>query len=245
MEVFKAVLQLGVISAAAAALAMLSFDYQFLRQQEEKNRDQDHEAALRQNELLRRRLEYREELLRTILRRATNSYSSVKKARTLLRARALQKEANRKVIVTPAYDEQMDVVNDARLDFENLQRDVENSRLAFSQPDIIVKKIQCVEEYLRHLIEEYERRRPTFKEDGSTRRVGQLRRLRDFLSSSRTSLFMLRAVHPFHEVQRLLRADLLNPQLVDWTSVVALSENEKGVDPASSSDQGSERSLAE
>src|SRR5437879_467277 len=171
LELFKAVLQLGVISVAAAALAVLSFDYQFQRQQEETERER-----------LRRRLEYRDELLRTILGRATSSYSAVKKARRLLRGRALREEGNGEIILTPAYDEQMGVVNDAQLDFENLQRDVENSRRAFSRPDEIVRKLRIVDSYLGNLIEEYEHERPGFTAERSTKQLAQFSDLRDFLS---------------------------------------------------------------
>lgn len=214
MELFKAVLQLGVISVAAAALALLSFNYQFERQQEE-----------RKFELVRRCLEYREELLRTILGRATSSYAAVKKARRLLRARALRQDSNDKTILTKVYDEQMDSLNDAQLDFENLQRDVENSRPAFSQPEEIVENLRCVDRYLGILIKEYERKRPSFTGDNSTRRVARFLLLPDFLKKSKTSLFMRYVVDPFHDVQRLLRADLLNPQLVDLTPLVNRTES--------------------
>lgn len=238
MELFKAVLQLGVISVAGAALAMLSFNYQFAREQEETERENNQarkdkkseerrQKRLRDFELISRRLEYREDLLRTILGRATSSYSAVKKVRRLLRARALVEDENDKTILPMVYDEQMMVVNDAQLEFENLKRDVENSELAFSQADEIVKNLVAIDRYLGKLISEYERRRPRITNDISTQRLSQFLRLQDFLAKSKHSLFMRRVVHPFHEVQKLIRADLLNPQLVDLTSLVDPGEGEE------------------
>ncbi len=231
LEIFKAVLQLGVISVAAAAVALLSFDYQFQRQREEaagerrrqdeeKRRDRDHQEALRQAELARKSLEYREEFLRTILRRATSSYAAVKKARRVLRARALRQEANGKIVLTSAYDEQVDVINDAQLDFENLQGDVDNTRPALSRPDEIIAQLHAVDEYLGELIKEYETERPGFTVEGSAKQLAEFRWLQDFLDH-KGNLFTGKVVHPFHDVQRLLRADLLNPQLIDFTPAVA------------------------
>jgi hypothetical protein len=225
-EIFKAFLQLGVISVAAAAVAMLSFDYQFQRQQnererdrvrqaDEKRREEEHERALRDAELSRRRLEYRDELLRAVFGRATQSYSAVKRARRLLRARALRQQDHVRLILTSVYDELMDVVNDAQLDFENLRRDVENSRPAFSSPDQLVIYMGAIDEYLGKLMKEYERERPGFTEEISTKHLAQFAQLGDFLGPAKESLFLTGVVHPFHDVQRLIRADLLNPQLRD------------------------------
>ena len=228
MEVFKAVLQLGVISVAAAAVALLSFNYQFERQREEadrqqgrreqeKNRETKEQETLRKIELLRRTLEYRDDLLRTILGRAVANYSAVKKTRRLVRALGIKKGRTEKTILLKTYDEQMEAINDAQLVFENLQRDVDNSKDAFSKAEWIVENLKKMDGYLGKLVSEYEERRPA----ASNRLlVSQLQELSDFISFSGTSRFHTEIVKAFHEVQKAIRQDLLNPQFIDLESLV-------------------------
>ncbi len=64
-ELATTLLQVGVVSVIGAFISMFTFEYQ-----REKNRD-----------LERRKDEYREERLKTVLNQATEAYSAVKKAR--------------------------------------------------------------------------------------------------------------------------------------------------------------------
>ncbi|MBY0484447.1 hypothetical protein [Nitrosomonas sp.] len=79
MELAKALLQLGVVSVVGVVISVLVFEYQRARNNTDKQRDLD-----------RRALEYREDLLKSTLARAMASYSQVKKARRLFRAKGLQ-----------------------------------------------------------------------------------------------------------------------------------------------------------
>jgi hypothetical protein len=231
MELLKALLQVGLIAVGTTLLAVLASRYQLSQQQDaaarERQRKVDdealerrHQATLRNEELLRKRQEYRYELLKTTLDDATRGYSAIKKARRLLRARG-RKQSDRAILLTAVYDAEMDTINNGQLVFENLQRAVDNVRIAFSEPDAIIGHLRSIDSYLSKLITEYENERPDFAADESRKPLSDLARMLEFLAPTEwvkaqpgaTYSFLTNVVHAFHEVQRLIRIDLLNPHL--------------------------------
>ena len=207
-EVAKALLQLGVVAVIAAALSILTFEYQRRRQREDKDRELQREQATKQRDLDRKTLEYREDLLRSILSEATAAYSRAKKARRLLRARAIRGG----LVVVDQYDTFLDWLNDAQLELENLARDVETSAQAFTDASAVVKHLRSMDSHLNRLIKEYEGER--HRAAGNELLLERVPLLDEFLRRAGGSgTFSQSFVNPFHAVQKAIRADLLHPNL--------------------------------
>lgn len=201
-EVAKALLQLGVVSVIGAVVSILIFEYQRERQTIDKQRDLD-----------RKSLEYRETLLLSVLSRAMDAYGRAKKARRIMRGRALSMEGTGRLIPANQYDSFFDMLNDAQLDLENLGRDVLTSAKAFTESEVLVKHLRSMDDYLSELIGEYEDSRHRFSGDESSLPLGELPHLEDFLKPTKASKFLQQMVIPYHEVQKGIRADLLHPNL--------------------------------
>ena len=204
MEVAKSLLQLGVVSVVGVVVSVLVFEYQRARNNTDKQRDIDRKA-----------LEYREELLKTVLARAMSNYSQAKKARRMFRARGRDRHPDLDVdiVVPDEYDRCMEAVNDAQLDLENLSRDVRNSSVAFTRPDKIVDSIRSMEKYLSDLVGEYEAHRGTQMLRLQKLLLDDLPLLQNFLLSAAQSEFKPMVIMPYHEVQDAIRQDLLHPKL--------------------------------
>lgn len=203
MEVAKALLQLGVVAVAGAVVSVCVFEYQRQRQNEDKQRD-----------LERKALEYREDLLKAILARAMAAYSLTKKARRLLRARAVEIHSTGKAVVADPYDACFDLVNEAQLVFENLARDVHNSEPAFTAPQALVKSLRSMEGYLSQVITEYEQKRGLVPTHTGRLQLQDFPVLEQFIeSASSKGPFLTEVIAPYHAIQLMIRKDLLHPQL--------------------------------
>jgi hypothetical protein len=215
LEIVKAILQLGIVSVVGAAVSVLVFEHQRARQRFDRDREHEREQAERAQELDGKRLEYREDLLKLTLTRTMAGYNSVKKARRLMRARAISVRPNSEqpMVLAEPYDTYMELINDAQLDFENLARDVETSKRAFSSPDRLVTAFRSMDKFLGALITEYETVRKDFQGIGSGKALDDLPLLAACLGPTRGSDFEKQVVHPYHEIQKEIRADLLHPQL--------------------------------
>ena len=156
------------------------------RLEREKARDLMRQQGEKEQELERKRLEYREQLLKETLQSAMQSYSKVKKARRMLRAKAIQRigEETKDVVTLDAYDTYMEMINDAQLELENIARDVENSAPAFSEPGKLKKYLWTMEAYINKIVKEYERRRKNFQGNPSQLDLASLPKLNVFLDSS-------------------------------------------------------------
>ncbi|MCI0358094.1 MAG: hypothetical protein L0211_06410 [Planctomycetaceae bacterium] len=204
LEIASAILQLGVVSVTAAVVSLLTFEYQQERARVEKDRELD-----------RKRLEYREKLLKSTLAKAMGSFTTVKKARRLLRARAIlpDNDPTKDVVLARPYDAYLLMLNDAQLELENLARDVETSKPAFTQPDALVKLLWTMEKYLGEILTEYESERAEFRGKPLSRELKLLPRLFDLIDPNKASQFREQLVKPYHLVQKFVRKDLLHPQL--------------------------------
>jgi hypothetical protein len=107
----------------------------------------------------------------------------------------------------------MEVVIDAQLELENLVRDVETSRPAFTRPDELIHALKSMEKYLSELIKEYETVRQLLQVGTPTEELKSLPRLSDFLAPARESDFMDWMIVPHRVILQLIRGDLLHPQL--------------------------------
>ena len=204
MEIAKALLQLGVVSIVGVAISVLVFEYQRARNNTDKERDLD-----------RRRLEYREDLLKSTLTRAMACYSQAKKARRLFRAKGRQRHEsmNIDIVVPEEYDRCLETINDAQLELENLARDVRNSAIAFSNADSLVQAIRSMETYMSDLVSEYETHRGTQLLRQEKLMLDELPELNNFLLPAAESRFKPQVIIPYHTVQEAIRKDLLHPNL--------------------------------
>jgi K+-sensing histidine kinase KdpD len=204
MEIAKALLQLGVVSIVGVATSVLVFEYQRARNNTDKERD-----------LERRKLEYREDLLKSTLSRAMACYSQAKKARRMFRAKGRQRyeSMNIDIVVPEEYDRCLETINDAQLELENLARDVRNSAVAFSNADALVQAIRSMETYLSVLVGEYEIKRGTQSLRQEKLMLDDLPELNDFLLPADDSRFKPQLIIPYHKVQEVIRNDLLHPNL--------------------------------
>lgn len=225
-EAAKSLLQLGVVAVVGAVVSVLTFEYQrerqaldkkadLERQSIDKQADLERQANEKKRDLDRKSLEYRETLLLSILSRAMDAYGRAKKARRLLRGRAISTRDQVTVVLADQYDLCFDMLNDAQLDLENLARDVETSAKAFSQPAALVEHLRSMDSYLNKLIGEYEESRSRFLGDEPSLPLRELRLLEDFLKPAKDSKFMPKMVIPYHEVQKGVRGDLLHPNLLE------------------------------
>ena len=183
------------------------------REANEKQRDIERESNEKQRDLDRKSLEYRETLLLSTLSRAMASYGRTKKARRLLRGRAIASRNQEKTVLASQYDVCFDLINEAQLDFENLARDVRTSANAFSDANKTADFLNKVDSYLNNLIGEYEDFRSQFSGAEASFPLNKLPRLEDFLKEAKLSEFKDGVVVPYHEVQWAIRGDLLHPNL--------------------------------
>jgi len=213
LEIAKAILQLGVVSILGTGVSILVFKYQSERQQ--FDRDREHERALAEHEQERQRkhIEYREDLLKATLAKTMASYNSVKKARRLLRARAIIVQDSADYVWLDPYDTYIDIINESQLDFENLVRDVEMSEPAFSSPRELIQALRTMERFLGKMLKEYETFRRDFHGDVPRKKLNEFNELRAFIGPFEGSRFATDFVGPYHEIQRAIRGDLLHPQL--------------------------------
>jgi hypothetical protein len=111
------------------------------------------------------------------------------------------------------YDICFDLINGAQLDLENIARDVQTSKKAFSKPKDLVENLWAMDSYLNDLIGEYEESRNRFAGDLKSLPLNDLTFLEDFLAPARASRFKDAVVVPYHEVQSAIREDLMHPYL--------------------------------
>jgi hypothetical protein len=211
-EVAKALLQLGVVAVVGATVSWAVAEYQLQQSRLDKAEDIKHQDEIRAAELNRQRDEYRDELLTTTLRRVVIAYASAKKARRLLRAH-VGTGAPGLVRVTE-YDRYLEMVNDAQLDLESVKGDVKTSAAAFSNAQSIFDALESMEQYLGHVVKEYEKHRNLVEQHTGGLQLASLETLSDFLAKAEEGHgFKKSVIDPYHEVQKKIRNDLLHPRL--------------------------------
>lgn len=221
-ELAKGLIQVGLVVVLGAALSLLVEENRRQReaaekkrdeerQEAEKERDRERQAAEKESDLQRERREYREELIKATLGRATASYSAVKRARRLMRARAITRldDAASEGVIADPYDAQMFEINNAQLEFENLARDVKTSASLFSEVDAVTRALDALETYLNRIIREYENERRHFAGEPPQLELERLPHLTRFLAP-RSPDFGAQVLGNFRRVQQVLRRDLLS-----------------------------------
>jgi hypothetical protein len=209
-EAAKSLLQIGVVSVIGTVLSLLVHQYQNEAEALQKKTEADRLDAEKQRDEHRKCLEYREALLLSVLSKTIDAYNRTKRARRLLRGRAISTRGETKVVLAEEYDKWFDAINDAQLDLESLVHDIKTSEKAFSRPELLRESLRSMEKYLNDLITEYERSRALFSCDGHTLPLDQLPKLTNFLLPGKFAPHM--SVYK-DGVQRAIRSDLLYPNL--------------------------------
>jgi hypothetical protein len=186
-EVVKALPQVGIVTVAGALLTFLA------------------------SEADRRRADFRsrQEPLQAVLNRVTTSYNNTKRARRNARARGLNPGATGERIDLNAYDECMADVNDAQLEFETIEDEINASHETFPSARTIVDCLHTMEEYLSDMIKEYERERRTARGKPDIA-VSSLPAFSDFVASAKVSQFKEGYSRPCRIIREAISRDILN-----------------------------------
>ena len=183
-EFAKALIQLGLVAVAGAAVSVLLFEHQRRRQKFDKRQEEDREEGREKerderrgleaaNDLRRKSMEDKDNLLKSMMSRAVASYNMVKRSRRLLRARGrtdrqIGFDTGAKPTVKlrlRSYDEHVDLINSAQLELETLIREVDINRDRIVAAGPIIAKLTLMEKYLGRIVGEYEDERGQFHED--------------------------------------------------------------------------------
>jgi hypothetical protein len=105
--------------------------------------------------------ERRRQFQRDVHDHLVSSYNDAKRARRMLRARAITPSEESTLISGPAvhldeYAQQMETISDAQLSLELAIRRVEANRPLFSAPSRLIDELERGEKYLNSLVDEYE-----------------------------------------------------------------------------------------
>jgi len=245
LELGKALVQFVVVAVIGTLVTGMMFEYQRQRQnwdkedererknrdkedeRERKNRDKEDERERKnrdkEDERERKNRNRREEFLRSILTRAAQAYSNVKKARRLLRARAIVRgEAGGKSAVRKHYDFYLRMIIDAQLELENLAGDIQTSEGMFFNLTALLAPLSEMESYLGKLITEYEKKAFETLHGPKLLCLTDLPQLEGFTATStEVGDFKKQFSGPYRAIQRAIRRDLLRPNLPNIVSTPA------------------------
>lgn len=174
-EIAKTLLQIGVVSVAAALVALLAKHYERSVERQQRTRDAN-----------RTELRYREDLLKETVRRITAAYNQAKKARRKMRARGTNRSATPRLIVLAHYDECMAELNDAQLELETIIQDVRTNHEAFPSAKAIRAALKSMEDYLAELNGEYEKKRPRCGPEVTEVPFDEMEWMSDFTGKAKT-----------------------------------------------------------
>jgi hypothetical protein len=210
-EAAKACLQVLSVALVGAAVSFATFTLQRNRERREANTDQRRENWQREVARLRDDRQRKDELLNATLKAVLTDYNSIKRARRLLRAR-LWAESSGEAMDIKVYDEQMAVINDAQLMFEQHKRTAKVINDGRVDRDRLVRCFRTIEKYLNTLVSEYEaHRRVAAHDPARTLSVRDLKALSRFIDPDDWTPFVTGVSSGFGEALEELRGALLVP----------------------------------
>jgi len=172
--------------------------------------------------LNRQRAEASTDFQREILRRLISAYVSVKKYRRLLRAKGLVPPyigeiQENTVVRLDAYDSQMQLINETELEIETIRHEVECSPTTFSDSKLLVGNLKRMEDYLRDLVQLYERKLSAFSGEPPSLPIADLNllpessfALSDFVvGKGKKGGFILDFSESYYKVSKSIREDIL------------------------------------
>lgn len=231
-EAAKACLQVLSVALVGGVISFAMFTLQRNRERREANADQRREIWQREVTRVRDERQRKDELLTATLNAVLTDYNSIKRARRLLRAR-LWAEASGEALDVEVYDEQMAVINDAQLMFEQHKRTAKVINDDRVDRDRLVECFRSVEKYLNTLVSEYEaHRRVAVHDPGQTVTARDLKALSRFIDQDDSTPFVIGVSRGFgaalEELQRALLVPLRLPEPGDKRHVVGAT----GIEPA-------------
>jgi len=200
-EGYKAALQFLFVVILGGALSLLyqAFNREADQRAKLRGEIEEHRRALRQQ---------RQEFTGAFV----TDYNAVKKARRLLRARALDAASGAEIVRLDAYDMIMNDVVEAQLRLETTRRALDRGDPLFPQPTIIAAAVEQMDTYLRGLITEYETGLPRFRSAVTPPTIDDLPELQRFLAPYRQSeSFPKDFVKPFHAALSELQVAVTEP----------------------------------
>lgn len=195
MELVKALIQISTVLVVGQIVSILIESARYKRQQSE---------AINK---------FRKEILGNLIRTLT----ATKKARRLLRAKAVRPspDDNRDDILIhrDIYNEQMQILNDVQLELETIKQEVktsiDTSSNAFTNPHELKRSINSIESYLRKIVNEYEEKFKDFRGDPSSMPLSELESLKDFIGFSDENSFAKKTLRDYVLAMKLIRGDIL------------------------------------
>ncbi|PYS99786.1 MAG: hypothetical protein DMF63_09820 [Acidobacteria bacterium] len=174
----------------------------------------------------RQKTEARTEFQKDVLRRLIRNYTAIKKHRRLLRAKAVTPPYDGKfqentLVQFDAYDEQMQLINEVELEFENIWQEIESSPDLFSNSKSLAEYIERMKDYLRDLLHLYEQKRGTFSGDPRALLLSDLKcviseietpstfAFSDLVGDTKGSIFKKDFIKPYREASKAIREDIL------------------------------------
>lgn len=180
-EVFRLTYQFLLIGILGGVVSLLYKGFESEREQALKQKERDREQALRQKEDEHARRDARRRLQREFHSEFIQTYNATKKVRRLLRARA---GFTMTALDAESYDEQMQHLIDAQLNFEFFVYRARSNPDLFSNVSL-APDLERMEKYLNGIINEYESKFSDFAKRQETIPVdSQFSKLKEFIGST-------------------------------------------------------------
>ncbi len=198
--------------AVERALERQERDVEQAREAWRRQVEQAREAWRRQVEQARDARQREDELLHSIFNETLAAYNAVKRARRILRAR-IWAQAEGRNVDPHVYDEQMSLINDLQLQFEQLKKTApiikdKDQRLDHTR---LESRFENVEGSLGHLVTEYELKRRDASYDQSGASLSEMGTLQAFLNPGENDLFKAGIAEPVNDILSDLKKALLEP----------------------------------
>jgi hypothetical protein len=172
--------------------------------------DRQREKWQREVEEARDARQRKDELLHSMFSDTLSAYHAIKETRRLLRAR-IWAEAQGQYINADVYDQQMALINDVQLQFEQLKRTaplIEDERV---NEEEFGKNFRAIENHLIELVKEYEseRRNAAHTQGGTS--ISGMPKLTEFLGPGYIGPFRKNVMEPIDNILSSLQEALLKP----------------------------------
>jgi len=235
-EAGKTCMQVLGVVLVGFVVSYVTFTLQRNRQRQEEQADlrKDQKSKKWQREIeeaqdARRR---KDKLLRSTLDETLVAYHTVKGTRRILRAR-IWAQADGLHIDADVYDQQMALINDVQLQFEELKRTAPLIKVERVIKEKLGEYFEVVEKHLGELVTEYEskRRRAAHIQGGIS--ISNMPKLEEFLGPSYTGPFRDNIISPINGILSALQEALLEPlELPEPTATEYINRIVTGVQPA-------------
>ena len=152
----------------------------------------------------------KDELLHSTLIKTLSAYHAVKRTRRILRAR-IWAQAQGQHIDVDVYDQQMALINDVQLQFEELKRTAPLIKDARVSEEELGEKFRAIEKHLSELVVEYESERRSAAHIQGGASISGTPKLDDFLGPSYIGPFRENIKSPIDSILSSLQEALLKP----------------------------------